>query len=395
MRASVQNLNNYPARFGLVDAFRGCAALAVVLAHLRVDGGGAAGDHGAHRVLFPYGCEAVLVFFVISGYCIAASAHNCMERGFAFREFMWRRLKRIYPPYLFAISFWAATRYVKYATSGEWTLDRPFVEWLQNLTLTQWVPLMWDPINSPASNSRLFVAAFWSLCYEEQFYLVMAGLLALSGRFPRAVLHGSIALGVVSIGWGAFFPTEKFGIFIEYWAAFATGLLAFHRLCLMRDDRAKRAVDLSLMAVALVSGYIAWFAGVNWGDPPQTGDVFVNSWSSLAVAATMALVLIMLRPFDAQYLALRPLSAPLAGLAAISYSLYLTHQFCLAFATGVARRVLGFIHLPTEGPILWTGHVLVLLGIATVFWYFCERPFLNTRRSERIRPRHGSQESGG
>lgn len=380
MPANAENQNTYAPRYGLVDAFRGCAALAVVLAHLRTDGGSGEAAHGTHGVLFPFGYEAVLVFFVISGYCIAASAHNCMQRGFAFRDFMWRRVKRIYPPYLCAIAFWAATRYVKYKTGGEWTLDRTGTEWLQNLTLTQWVSLLWDPINSPAANPRLFVAAFWSLCYEEQFYIVMAGLLALSGRFPRAVLHGAVALAVVGVAWGAVFPTQKFGFFIEYWAAFATGLLVFQRLCVMTDPRARRAVDIALIVTAVGSGYIAWFAGIDWGPRPQTNDAFVISWSSLSIAATMALVLVALRPIDGKYLALRPLSVPLAGLAAISYSLYLTHQFCLAFATGVARRALGVLHLPTDGPLLWTGHVAVLLGVATVFWFFCERPFLNTRR---------------
>lgn len=370
----------YPPRYGLVDAFRGCAALAVALAHLRIDEGSADATPGVHGVLFPFGYEAVLVFFVISGYCIAASAHNCMQRGYAFRDFMWRRVKRIYPPYLLAIAFWATTRYIKYKTGGEWTLDRTGTEWLQNLTLTQWVSLLWDPMNSPAANPRLFVAAFWSLCYEEQFYIVTAGLLALSAVFTRALLHGALALAIVGVAWGAVFPTLKFGFFIEYWAAFATGLLVFQRLCVMTSMRARRAIDVALIATALGSGYIAWFAGIDWGAPPPTNDAFVVSWSSLSMAATMALILVALRPIDGRYVALRQLSVPLAGLATISYSLYLTHQFCLAFADGSARRVLGLLHVPAEGPLLWIAHVGALLGVATMFWFFCERPFLNTSR---------------
>ena len=371
----------YPARYGIVDAFRGCAALAVVLAHLQIgEDTSSGGTVNLHRAAFPFGYEAVLIFFVISGYCIAASAQNCLQRGFAFRDFMWRRIRRIYPPYLCAIAFWALSRYIKYRVGGEWTLDRSATDWLQNITLTQWISLLWDPINNPAGNPKLFVAAFWSLCYEEQFYIVMAGLLALSSRFPKVVLHGSIALAIAGIAWGAVFPTQKYGIFIEYWAAFATGLLAYHRLCTVESLIVRRVIDFSLLLLTVASALIAWGLQIDWGPRTPSNDAFVLSWSSLTVASAMALVLIVLRPLDVRYLAFRPLSIPLMGLAAISYSLYLTHQFCLALATGTTRRVLDFLHLPTEGPLLWTGHVVVLLIVATIFWYFCERPFLNTKR---------------
>ncbi len=49
----------YPARYGFLDGLRGLAALCVVL---------------AHQDVLPFGHEAVLVFFIISGYCITAAA---------------------------------------------------------------------------------------------------------------------------------------------------------------------------------------------------------------------------------------------------------------------------------------------------------------------------------
>ena len=372
----------YASHYGLVNAFRGCAALAVVFAHVKIGSSdNTGGTHESSHVLFPFGYQAVLVFFVISGYCIAASAQGCIQRGFAFHEFMWRRVKRIYPPYLLAIAFWACTRYIKYRVDGEWALDRSAAEWLQNVTLTQWLSLIWDPINNPAANPRLFVAAFWSLCYEEQFYLVMAGLLALVARYPKAVLHGIIALAIISIAWGAAFPTRKFGFFIEYWAAFASGSLAYYRLCVLIDARSRHAIDVSLLLLCLTSAYLGWGPDADWGPPPSTEDAFVVSWTSVALASGMALVLIAIRPLDDTYRSLRSVSVPLAGLAAISYSLYLTHQYCLAFAGGVARRVISTLHLPERWELNCAGQILVLLGVATVFWYLCERPFLNTNRS--------------
>ena len=376
---AIQSPERFSARYGIVDALRGFAALAVVLAHVKLQSNTVGGESSAPRAVFPFGYEAVLVFFVISGYCIAASAQGCMNNGFAFRDFMWRRVKRIYPPYLCAIAFWAATRIVKYHTEGDWTLDRSPAEWLQNITLTQWIPLIADPLNAPSTNPRLFVAAFWSLCYEEQFYLVVAGLLALRRWFPEIVFRGALVLAVLSIAWGAVFPTIKFGLFIEYWAAFATGLLAFYRLCVVKSVRTGQSIDLALFMLALTAGMIAWCFGIDWGLPSREGEDYVISWSSLAIASTMALGLILLRPFDARYVSVRFLAMPLSALATISYSLYLTHQFCLVFASGVSRRAIDLLGLPQATPFLVLGQVLILLGIASVFWYFCERPFLNRR----------------
>ena len=365
----------FESRYGLVDALRGLAALAVVLAHVHV-------TPGSDRMVFGFGYEAVLVFFVISGYCIAATARSSLERGFAFRDFMWRRFRRIFPPYLFAIGFWAATRVAKGISGGPWDIDRPMIDWLQNVTLTQWTSLLWHPINSAAENPKLFVAAFWSLCYEEQFYLVMAGLLLLSGWFPRAVLVGSVALMAGGIAWGAAYPTVKFGVFIEYWAAFATGLLAFHRLCVLQAAWARRAIDATLLAVCVGCGVVAWGLGIAWKAPPgiPATDAVVCSWSSLSIAAAMALALVVLRPLDARYRAFRPVSVPMAALARISYSLYLTHQFCLSFSDGIARRVASGVGFGGNRALECVLQVGVLVAVASVFWWFFERPFLNTVR---------------
>ena len=99
--------SRFPARYGLLDGLRGIAALGVVLTH-----------HG----VVAWGHDAVLVFFIISGYCITAAAHAALERdtgNSVFRYFMWRRLRRIYPPYFLSLVFFAATRLIRnQLTSG-------------------------------------------------------------------------------------------------------------------------------------------------------------------------------------------------------------------------------------------------------------------------------------
>ena len=66
---------------------------------------------------------------------------------------------------------------------------------------------------------------------------------------------------------------------------------------------------------------------------------------------------------------------PLVAIGSVSYSLYLIHENNLRFCQVVAGRL-----VPSSWP-MFNGIVQVALhlSIATVFWYCCERPFLNSR----------------
>ena len=176
----------------LLDGLRGLAALIVVLHHLGVHGDG-------HF--------AVMVFFVISvilhhGVGAVVSA----QRSSGFGQFMARRIKRIYPPYLLAVVFFCATRIVKAALGGHNDLQYSALDWLQNLTLTQWVANVFHPISWPSANPHLFVAAFWSLNYEEQFYLVIAIGLALAAAKRIPLLVSVVLLAVIGLVWNWCIP---------------------------------------------------------------------------------------------------------------------------------------------------------------------------------------------
>ena len=41
----------------------------------------------------------VPIFFVISGYCISATADSARRKGLPARTYFWRRFRRIFPPY--------------------------------------------------------------------------------------------------------------------------------------------------------------------------------------------------------------------------------------------------------------------------------------------------------
>jgi peptidoglycan/LPS O-acetylase OafA/YrhL len=347
------------SRYELLDGIRGVAALAVVLHHLGV---------------FEVGHFAVMVFFVISGYCITASAASCQRSGRGLRYFIGRRIKRIYPPYLLAVAFYALTRFAKAALGGPNDLARPPLEWLQNLTLTQWVPNLWRPIAWPSDNHHLFVTAFWSLNYEEQFYLVVAIGLALVAAYRFSLMAGVLSLAALGLAWNWSIPGHRvYGLFIEYWAHFALGACLYFVLCVHPGRWARTGFVTALLVLAGACGVRLL---------PWTSDTLVSlrAMVELAFLSVVTLGLFFLRPLSARISA-SPAWRPLAALGTISYSLYLIHQFNLNLVAGVAQRL-----VPMRSPhfVLIVAMVALHLGLATLFWYACERPFLSGRRAAPI-----------
>jgi len=340
-------------RYELLDGLRGLAALTVVLHHLQV---------------FGAGHFAVMVFFVISGYCITAAAESCRQSGIGFGAFMRRRVTRIYPPYLLAIAFFTLTRLAKIALGEHNDLRRSVVVWVQNLTLTQWVSDVFHPVASSTDNKTLFVTAFWSLNYEEQFYFVMAIALLLAIRRRVPLIAPVSILAVVGLIWNWAIPGNwSCGVFIEYWVHFALGSTLFLILCRYTERRARFAfVALIALLGAACAGRI-----LHWNGPDGND---LSAMVELSFLSTVTLAL-FLRPFS-ERISRSPLWRPIAGIGAISYSLYLIHQFNL---TAVAAAAAYVSPKGTPRGLVIGIMVLMHLALATVFWYFCERPFLKKR----------------
>ena len=344
-------------RFDMLDAWRGLAAAAVVL---------------HHTSSFQHGHEAVILFFVISGYCIAGSMEACLAKGMGLRAFAWRRVRRIYPPYFLAVAFFVLTRWLRAALGGsppQW----PLHVWAQNLTLTQWLSLLQHPKAFAADNPTLFVAAFWSLCYEEQFYLVMAVVMLLPAMRSRVGVL--VALMAVGLAWVVLAPRLCFGPFLEYWPELGIGCLLFYRLCRWRSGAVRRLFDVVLVALMALGAWAHFALDERSGaQRPAFGE--------LLLASAFALVLVATRPLNDLFLRSR-LGRGLMALGVISYSLYLVHQFNVH----AIRAVAGWL-LPSGTPAAISSAVQLALhvGLGALFWHVCERPFTNRSLAPTSRP---------
>jgi peptidoglycan/LPS O-acetylase OafA/YrhL len=339
------------SRYALLDPLRGVASLTVVL------------DHAAGLKI---GYHAVLVFFVISGYCILASAESGLRRGMTIATYMGRRLRRIYPPYIISVAFFVATRLAKWALGGELDLaKRTPLMWLQTFTLTQWMSIPPAGADYAFNNPTLFVAAHWSLNYEEQFYLFVGLSMVLCVRFGLSLRSVLLPFTVATLALMAARPQLCQGFFVDYWPLFGVGVAVYYRVVGAGDARVRRGIDAALLGLFLVSAWLTWH-GVR---APQKRYI----WEDLLVASTVALFLVAMKAHEAGLMKTLPLRL-LKKIGTVSYSLYLIHQFNITLAASVAGRVVSHARFPVANVAL---QLAVHVAMAAGFWWLFERPFLN------------------
>jgi peptidoglycan/LPS O-acetylase OafA/YrhL len=234
----------YQTRYRSLDAWRGAAALGVFFHHRFLN-------------LLPLMgglWMAVQLFFVISGYCIAVAADNALARDTGFGAFMRRRLRRIAPPYLASCLLAIFLRIL-------WNGFKPLaVDWkmyLQNLGMLQWVSIIHARLSggvvpsSASANPQLLVTAYWSLNYEEQFYLIAALLVTLALAFGRRAAVAALVALTTWVAWFNFAHNGLVtGLFCDYWLQFACGIALYVRLCKLPAGRARRLFDVALAATA-------------------------------------------------------------------------------------------------------------------------------------------------
>jgi len=309
-----------PGRLQLLDLLRGVAAVSVMLFHFTTG----AQSTGLGRVLAT-GWLGVFIFFPISGYCIAAATHRDVNAPVA--SFLRRRWRRIYPPYLasIALTVLVALIALPFNRGSASEFDLGFKGWASVLTLTQVFTDFQGRINP----------VYWSLCYEEQFYLVMALSLWIRRATWRPYMLTAITVAAIicnATGW-----TVK-GLFFDYWVPFACGIAVYYIFV----AREHRRIGYVLLAVCAVSGALL----------SETG--------TLVSLATAGLIL-ALAPFDRQLSECGPLK-PVFLLGLISYSLYLIH-------VPVGGRVVNLM-LRFDSAFFFRAAVATTVSLAAAYLFF-------------------------
>ncbi len=370
------------ARYRMLDVWRGVACLLVVVYHAgfaldRAEIGATGSLRWMLVAWLRMGSLGVPFFFVISGYCIAASADANRARELSAWSFLRRRFRRIYPAYWVAmIGVIAMVVGLDAVGLGSWHRDvSPALnlqspgelgvsQWVGNITLTEtWRPLVWG-----VAENETFTRVAWTLCHEEQFYLVCFVVLAVAPRRLYGML-AAVSAVVIAVRVGAWYGgwlDRVAGTFIVHWHEFAAGLAVYWRLNVAKGTVAKRAVEIGLAAMFGV--------GLIWAQRATAG------------AAGFALMLIPLRSRDGWADGLAPLRF-LSACGRRCYSIYLAHlPVCtIVVAAMVDLGVTGFW---SRAMVIVPVASVVATGIGWLFFDLVEVHFQPApRRPAEIAPR--------
>lgn len=387
-----------------VDGLRALACLMVFLCHAW-DGAWPAAFAG-RAIHAPPWTEAIArtfssgvdLFMLLSGFCLfwpLCKSPEAIQR-WQWRDYAYRRIRRIVPPYYMAIFFTLllpqvlvlGTVIFQLIKTGGFADGAVITATLRN---AHWQPIStpWEILTHLLFIHTLFIetwdkvtGAFWSLGLEMQFYIFFPLLII---AFRRWRIRALIAVIAVSILYRVFsglrvYPEPEPWLstifFLGRWMQFAIGML----VALIVSDLYRRRVTLSscsgsLLALAAIGLYVLLFSGLIDALPRPLRlipwrDLFIAvAFGMLLVAATSTHSpvrrLLECRPFD--------------RLGFISYSVFLIHQPTLWYFSELLKKKWGLVGFP-HLLLSCTVGLTVVLTIAYGFFLLFERPFLSGKK---------------
>lgn len=312
-------------RENALDALRGYAALAVVIAHTMIVGVYGVGSWEVLKWMplriFWSGHQAVILFFTLSGFALARMLVSM--KGHSYGPYVAARFVRLFPPYIAALAL---------AFALYWLLGVVGITWERD-----WVAVakpMWD--NDLALQHVLMIGIFdtsavnppiWSIVHEMRLSIVFPILFMIVARYGGRVVmsFACLSLSFAAVCWSAvpvwmsssllnILSTVHYGTFFVAgaWVAIGSEPIRAWGSALSRRCRIMFwVVALLLYAYPFEN---AWTIGQR-----AAGDVAIGIGSALMIALSLTI------PGHA--------SPPLGRwLGKISYSLYLNHLVVMNLA---------------------------------------------------------------
>lgn len=236
-----------------IQLLRAIAALLVVLFHaqLAMSAQFASPAFASETYLFAFGAVGVHIFFVISGFIMVYTTRT--DRNFSAREFLRRRILRIYPMYWVCAALYLV---------GHYLLGRPYV--LSGSDILGALALFPD-------NASAIIGPAWTLSFEMFFYLCFG----VAMKFGPT--RGLIILGcafTISITAGFFFPADGAlghlvtnSLLLEFIAGAVIGWLLTTGRLPKRGGPIAVLFALALFAAGIAAGYDRLPSVAMWGIP--------------------------------------------------------------------------------------------------------------------------------
>ncbi len=314
-----------PAVSLYLDLVRLWAAVAVLLSHFAYSRFTA----GEYLIFRRFGSDAVILFFVLSGYVIA---HVTAERERGLADYTLSRLARLYSVALPALCVTVVLDHIGQALDpglydGWWYEDdRPLWRFLAN---SFFLNELWLYSIRPFSNGP-----YWSLGYEFWYYAIFGAAHFLTGRV-RIVLVAVIVVVVgpkvlllfpvwLVGGWTYRYNRRRTLTPALAWAFFALPILVYAGIKWTGLDQDLRALTMDLLGKDFVRAKLHW------------SDEFAISY---LYAVLIAMNFIAVHSLSAVFeRGLRPMARPIRSLAGLTFSIYLFHYPLLQFFSACYGR---------------------------------------------------------
>lgn len=331
------------------------------------------------------GWVGVQLFFILSGFLIATLLLNEEARfgRIDLRAFWIRRACRIWPLYYlcvligFLVMPWVDGKLRSPEVAG--TVSNhllAFLGFAGNWSLA---------LRGPPMNFEIGI--LWSVCVEEQFYLVVPLLIAwVPARFRIRVVIALMA-AAIALRWRLGEPGQsnqmliQFNTFAQFDTLLSGVLLA---LVLGKDPKASR--------VGHWARWLQWplFALIIWGlSGRQLGQVgqglgqagrelaWNPAWDFVAIWACgvgLVTVAVAVRGWLQRFLS----STILVWLGKISYGLYMYHEVAFWLKPKVTSNLGWF---PNRAVLVVIGTFATTVALAALSYYLYERPFLKLKKA--------------
>jgi peptidoglycan/LPS O-acetylase OafA/YrhL len=361
--------------FPELDGLRFIAFMMVYLFHGGVPQGIMARLIGSRcaAALRENGGFGVQLFFILSGYLIATLLLREEARygRIALRAFWARRILRIWPLYylVVVIGFGLIPALEgQVGTPGYYKMLRihlvPFLGFLGNWSMALVTPL------------PDWLSILWSVCVEEQFYLVVPLLIALFVPRYRRPLVALLIAGSIAVRWACAHRYESdLMIVFNTFAQFDTLLCGvFLALCLGWDrDR------------PLLGRWLRWLQWplylviVGLLGQPHLGHVtpWHRTWDYVWVWLC-GLGVVMVAVWGQGWLRAVLSYSRLVWLGKISYGLYMYHEIAI-WARGRMYNILPWF--PNKDELLAIATLALTIAMAAVSYHYYERRFLELKRA--------------
>lgn len=352
---------NEKEHFYWLDALRFMAAFMVLLSHTRNDYFVMYGDLPQVQHTIPafvfytfgrLGHEAVIVFFVLSGFLVGGRGLERIKSGtLNVKSYFVDRFSRIYPPLVISIIFY-------YITS----LFVPTAEWSFSIALG-------NLLNLQGVVCKSLVPPFWSLSYEWWFYMLLASL-GVIFRYGKSGIR-MIGLGVLFICVGIFLTK---GMRVHYLLIWLLGAVAY----LIRPRQSNK-----LLCYASLLGFIVGVGLYQLSKDSESMRILYKIDNRALIELLMAFMMCL---FIQQIILIEPRSSfakyvekLLGKMGKFSYTLYLSHRIVMIW-------IFYFLYKKCAGEMVfcdvmgWISVVFICMGGCWMLYLLGERYTLQIRR---------------